>query len=486
MLKNSIRLLGRLDGDELEALLDIVRALIKAAGGTDISSYAPGRINAWNGPKADLRYKGNFFQAADWWCPELHQFCERLLPGYHACLITYSGDGQLGKGIALHSDQSYAAFKARTINLQTDPDATTEWFYGQRYPGMGYSREQTAIARSREDFLADRGEDLCQFELCHGDVIEFNCKNPHAAHPGPRRYSINLWQAANTERAPALAAWQQIVSEHGRSGGGRLIETGIEPVLPEPMSFTQAETSRLQAPAVVRWIRSKEYYEAYMKPQSAQFTQPKLQDYFSESWAQYDVRRAGQLLQQGYRCSIGAVRHQITRHDLFLISGGQDGADQAGLEAAQILGLPTGGVAPHRWLVSTGTAEALLRSYGLIEGPPAKSDVGAYRIRTVLNAAQADGTIIFGSVDAQKDRGSYLTLQLAKWYEASEGKSWCHVPLDDLKSENLKATAEAVRSWLLEENIRSLNVAGNRSFKLQEYDQAIVQCLMAALKEPLR
>ena len=39
-----------------------------------------------------------------------------------------------------------------------------------------------------------------------------------------------------------------------------------------------------------------------------------------------------------------------------IISGGQTGADQAGLLAAQALGLQTGGWAPHGWRTDAGPA----------------------------------------------------------------------------------------------------------------------------------
>ena len=495
-INNSIKQIAVLEGEVLDSLMAIVQAFIQQAGRPDVSSYAPGRINAWNGPKADLRYKGNFFTAADYWCPELHQFCERLMSGYHACLITYSGDGETGKGIGLHGDQSYAAFTARSVNLQVDLEATTPWLMGQQYPGMAYSRDQQVIAHSPAQAEAGEGEDLYQFELRHGSVIEFNCKNPHAAHPAPGRYSINLWAAASTKNAPAKAAWDELITQHGRSGGGKLIETGIQSVLPKPLNFSQSELAQMQAPPIVRKVTAKQYYAATAEPAVAlprpaapSASAPKLSDFLSESYQRSDVLRVPKLIQQGYRIAIRAVAsHDIARSDLMIISGGQDGADQGGLIAAARLGLPTGGIAPHGWLVSTGTAQDLLQSYGLIEGPAAESDAGAYRIRTVLNAAQADATIVFGSVDLATDKGSYLTLQLARWYAESEGKAYCHIEVADLMPQNMQATIMAIREWLEDGDIRILNVAGNRQRNVRPLDLAgaVAECLQAVLAEPLQ
>lgn len=79
-IKNGIRQIAVLDGEAINSLTQIVKSFIDQAGGADVSNYAPGRINAWNGVKADLRKNGNFFTKADWWCPELHQMCERIMP----------------------------------------------------------------------------------------------------------------------------------------------------------------------------------------------------------------------------------------------------------------------------------------------------------------------------------------------------------------------------------------------------------------------
>lgn len=215
---------------------------------------------------------------------------------------------------------------------------------------------------------------------------------------------------------------------------------------------------------------------------------PKLSDFITETEQQSDVLRAPALIEQGYRVNAGIITsHIVIRSDLMVISGGQDGADQGGLSAAANLGLPTGGLAPANWRVSTGTAQKLLQGYGLIEAPPANSEAGTYRIRTVLNAAQADGTIIFGSVDPAKDAGSYLTLQLARWYAESGEKAYCHIAVDDLLSESMAATAAAIREWITHQDIHILNVAGNRQCNVRQIDlaQSVSRCLQAALAEPL-
>jgi len=85
-----------------------------------------------------------------------------------------------------------------------------------------------------------------------------------------------------------------------------------------------------------------------------------------------------------------------------VISGGQTGADQAGLRAARAAGIPTGGWAPKGWLTEDGPAP-WLADWGLEERrepecPP----------RTIENAAAADLTIWFGSTVSP---GALLTLR---------------------------------------------------------------------------
>src|ERR1035437_7913985 len=86
-----------------------------------------------------------------------------------------------------------------------------------------------------------------------------------------------------------------------------------------------------------------------------------------------------------------------------VISGGQTGADQAGLAAAQSLGIDTGGCAPWNWMTDDGPAEGLLVAYGLMPGP---KDSSIYRKRTEANVRDSDGTVLFGKLSSP---GSRLT-----------------------------------------------------------------------------
>ncbi|MGH9425849.1 MAG: YpsA SLOG family protein [Terriglobia bacterium] len=69
-----------------------------------------------------------------------------------------------------------------------------------------------------------------------------------------------------------------------------------------------------------------------------------------------------------------------------IISGGQTGADQAGLRAARAVGFRTGGYAPVGWFTEDGPQPALLQGFGLVE-----CDRPGYAARTFANVEAATG-----------------------------------------------------------------------------------------------
>lgn len=85
-----------------------------------------------------------------------------------------------------------------------------------------------------------------------------------------------------------------------------------------------------------------------------------------------------------------------------IISGGQTGADQAGLKAAKDVGFKTGGWAPKDWKTTEGTQKSLLKSYNL------KEHTGGYRERTIQNVKDSDITIIISRI--WKSPGTILTI----------------------------------------------------------------------------
>lgn len=149
-----------------------------------------------------------------------------------------------------------------------------------------------------------------------------------------------------------------------------------------------------------------------------------------------------------------------------IISGGQRGADRAGLEAARALGIATGGTAPKGWKVRLPTGEDVgdpeLAGFGLVE-----SRSTSYAARTRQNVKNSDGTVWFGYALAP---GGKVTIGHCK----KLGKPCIVNP-----------TAEELAAWVVEHGIAVLNVAGNResSFNPDIY-QTTYQTLRAAFAPP--
>ena len=128
-----------------------------------------------------------------------------------------------------------------------------------------------------------------------------------------------------------------------------------------------------------------------------------------------------------------------------VISGGQQGADQAGLFAAWLLNIPTGGWAPKGWLTSTGADKTLLHDiFGLEECS------GGYKERTYWNVRDSDATIRF-ALDFSSP-GEKCTLKAIVKYNKFYLDVDLYKPL----------SVTEIRNWILEHKINILNIAGNR------------------------
>lgn len=126
-----------------------------------------------------------------------------------------------------------------------------------------------------------------------------------------------------------------------------------------------------------------------------------------------------------------------------VISGGQTGIDQIGLELAQKYGFQTGGHIPKRFLTENG-CDLLLARFGLIE---TQSD--SYEVRTKLNVCNSDGTLIFGDKNSP---GTRLTISNTNRFKVP----MCINPV----------SAEEVLNFIKSNNIVTLNIAGTRGSKL--------------------
>lgn len=125
-----------------------------------------------------------------------------------------------------------------------------------------------------------------------------------------------------------------------------------------------------------------------------------------------------------------------------VISGGQTGADRAGLDWAIDHGLRHGG-----WCPSGRTCEdgVVPDKYALQETPGS-----GYLQRTTWNVRDSDATLIF-TLDEELDGGSARTAKIA----AKLGKPWLHV--------RPGVGPKYVASFLALHHVKTLNVAGKRA-----------------------
>jgi len=143
-----------------------------------------------------------------------------------------------------------------------------------------------------------------------------------------------------------------------------------------------------------------------------------------------------------------------------IISGGQTGADRAGLDWAIAHGVAHGGWVPRGRRAEDGAIPA---RYALTETPTA-----GYPQRTRWNVQGSDVTVIFTLADALSG-GSLLTANCA----AKLGKPYFHVS-SGVHPKHLVRFLET--HW-----VRTLNVAGNRESSAPGIYARVTEVLNAAL-----
>lgn len=148
-----------------------------------------------------------------------------------------------------------------------------------------------------------------------------------------------------------------------------------------------------------------------------------------------------------------------------VVSGGQTGADRAGLDAAIELGLQTGGWVPKGRLAEDG---AIPESYSSLR----ETDSAHYPERTALNVRDSDCTVIVSQ--GELTGGSLLTLEIARRY----GKPAIHI---DLCSETLEEAVNRLRDWLNRNGCRVVNIAGPRASSDPEIYSKVRRLIVEAL-----
>jgi hypothetical protein len=140
-----------------------------------------------------------------------------------------------------------------------------------------------------------------------------------------------------------------------------------------------------------------------------------------------------------------------------IISGGQTGADRAALDFALMNHIPCGGWCPYGRKAEDGKIDA---RYPLIETTSKK-----YPDRTRKNIETSDGTVIFYL--QQFDTGTGLTLSLCK----KLNKPCLIIKL------SMNPGPEVMRTWLNDQPLKIINIAGPReSFEPGLY-QAVINYL---------
>lgn len=134
-----------------------------------------------------------------------------------------------------------------------------------------------------------------------------------------------------------------------------------------------------------------------------------------------------------------------------IISGGQTGADLAGLKVGKDLGFETGGWAPKNWKTSIGSMKLQLQSFNL------KESKEGYKGRTWENVRNSNATIRL-AVNLNST-GERCTLNAIKHFKKP------YFDIDLLKPKSIQECLEFLISHIPD----VLNIAGNTQFT-ESYD----------------
>lgn len=153
-----------------------------------------------------------------------------------------------------------------------------------------------------------------------------------------------------------------------------------------------------------------------------------------------------------------------------VISGGQIGADIAGLRAAKRAGLETGGWMTFGYQTLDGPKPEYHDMYGII-------DIGStkYSLRTRYNVRDSDLTIRFAyNFDSPGERCTLKAIQ-----DYNKPHYDVRLELNPLRVDGWHSGF--VVSLLSEEKINTVNIAGNASSMIEDFvEQFLLDCFHAA------
>jgi hypothetical protein len=137
-------------------------------------------------------------------------------------------------------------------------------------------------------------------------------------------------------------------------------------------------------------------------------------------------------------------------------SGGQDGAEIAGLRVATAVGIKTGGWIAKGWRTHSGSHPEYATLYGVIEHASP-----LYPPRTACNIRDTDATFILG------DNPHSPSCALTRHYCERYGKPFICVSVIQMVA---SSSAERAAGWLQRHHIEGLNIAGNRDIPAEVLD----------------
>lgn len=174
-----------------------------------------------------------------------------------------------------------------------------------------------------------------------------------------------------------------------------------------------------------------------------------------------------------YQTQKGEADAEAAYQPTKIISGGQTGIDRLGLEVGKELGLETGGTTTPGYYTENGRDESL-KDFGVTEISPelqaGRKGREFYLPRTEQNVLNSDGTVYF-STD-EDSAGRIATQRFAKQHN---------------KPFLLNPTSQELAQWLVDNNIGTLNVAGNRGSKVSpEFDSQVRDTIRNAFSSPIQ
>ena len=198
--------------------------------------------------------------------------------------------------------------------------------------------------------------------------------------------------------------------------------------------------------------------------------QERVKDYQTQK-GEADAEAAHQQYLDNFEYSKSQGTHTVPTTKI--ISGGQTGIDRLGLEVGKELGLETGGTTTPGYYTENGRDESL-KDFGVTEISPelqaGRKGREFYLPRTEQNVLNSDGTVYF-STD-EDSAGRIATQRFAKQHN---------------KPFLLNPTSQELAQWLVDNNIGTLNVAGNRGSKVSpEFDSQVRDTIRNAFSSPIQ